>query len=112
MAYEAGLQVDPSSDILKKGMAEVEKAMKADGPDPMAQMGQMFSAPGLMTKLENHSKTKEFMKDPNFVAKVKSMQAGGGLRQDMLADPRMLTVLGVLMGIDIVSYLQRTRDRC
>lgn len=112
MAYEAGLQSDPSSDVCKKGLAEVEKAMDndADGdgafsPGGDMGLGKAFSDPQMVRKLENHPKTGPMMKDPAFAAKIRQMQAGGGRAdlQGMLADPRMLTVLGVLMGIDIVG---------
>ena len=113
MAFEAGLQVDPSSDALKKGLADVKKAMDADtangnpfGSGGDMGMGRMFSDPGLSAKLEANPKTKEYMKDPTFRGKVAALQASGGRAglQDMMSDPRMLTVLGVMMGIDIVNY--------
>jgi stress-induced-phosphoprotein 1 len=113
MAYESGLQIEPNSDILKKGLAEVEKAMKTDeeSDSPFAPggdmgLGKMFSDPGLMRKLENNAKTKEFMKDQAFVQKLRLLQASGGKGvdvQSMFADPRFLSVLGVAMGMDIVS---------
>ena len=111
MAYEAGLQVDPSSDVCKKGLADVKKAMDADADSPFSPggdmgLGKMFNDPQMVRKLENNPKTRDFMKDPAFAAKIRKMQGGGGQAElsGMLADPRMLTVLGVLMGIDIVSF--------
>jgi stress-induced-phosphoprotein 1 len=103
MAYEAGLQVDPSSDVLKKGLAEVKKAMDSDPSNPMDQMNRFFTDPALFGKLEANPKTREYMKDAAFVQKIRQLQSGSGMPQDMLADPRMLTVLGVAMGIDLVS---------
>jgi stress-induced-phosphoprotein 1 len=110
MAYEEGLQVDESSDILKRGLDEVKRAMDAEmGPGAGAGMdmglGQMFSDPQLVTKLQNNAKTRGFMQDPEFAQKVYALQASGG-KADMtqlFGDKRMLTVLGVLMGVDIVS---------
>ena len=116
MAYEAGLQSDPSSDVCKKGLAEVKVAMdKEDGAFGSGGdmgLGKAFSDPQMVKKLENHPKTGPMMKDPAFAAKIRQLQAGGGKTdlQGMLADPRMLTVLGVLMGIDIVSYALRNED--
>jgi stress-induced-phosphoprotein 1 len=109
MAYEAGLQIEPQSDVLKRGLADVQKALENDSAAPFANggdmgLGRMFSDPGLVAKLENHPKTREHMKDPQFRQSIAAMQAGGGRNiQSMMADPRMLTVLGVAMGIDIVS---------
>lgn len=107
MAYEEGLQVDEKSDVLKKGLAEVQRAMdnEAMGPGADMGMGKMFSDPQLMAKLAAHPKTKDFVNDPSFVAKIQQLQSSGG-KADMASlfgDPRMLSVLGVLMGVDIVS---------
>ncbi|KAK1924478.1 chaperone [Papiliotrema laurentii] len=109
-AYETGLQIDPANDVLKRGLDEVKKAMEndANGPfaggagDPMG-LGRMFSDPGLVRKLESHPKTADAMKDPAFRQKVAALQASGGMAdlQGMMSDPRMLSVLGVAMGIDI-----------
>lgn len=106
MAYEKGLQVEPNSDVLKRGLTEVKNAMDADfGPAGDMGLGQMFTDPNLMSKLESNPKTAEFMKDSTFRSRILQMQASGGKAdmQTMFSDPRMLTVLGVLMGVDIVS---------
>jgi len=67
-------------------------------------LGRMFSDPGLIKKLESHPKTKDAMLDPGFRRKVEALQKGGQADlQGMMGDPRMLSVLGVAMGIDIVS---------
>lgn len=106
MAYEEGLQVEPESALLKKGLADVQKIMDQEmgGSDPMG-MGQMFSDPQLKAKLMANPKTMQMMKDPAFAAKIDQLAASGGKADmaQMFGDPRMLTVLGVLMGVDIVS---------
>lgn len=111
MAYEAGLQAEPESAPCKKGLDEVKKAMDNDqsspfGPGGDMGLGKIFNDPNMMSKLENHPKTKGFMADPGFRGKVAQLQASGGQAglQEMMGDPRMLTVLGVMMGIDIVSF--------
>lgn len=113
MSYEAGLQADPKDPSCTKGLSEVKKAMDDSPENPFGPggmggdmgLGKMFSDPGLIPKLYAHPKTKEAMKDPSFVAKVQQLQrGGGGFGADMLSDPRMLTVLGVAMGVDIVSW--------
>ncbi|OCF38498.1 stress-induced-phosphoprotein 1 [Kwoniella heveanensis CBS 569] len=109
MAYEAGLQADPSADVCKKGLADVKRAMETDsssgspfGPGGDMGLGKIFNDPGMITKLENHPKTKEYMNDPTFRSNVARLQSSGGRDlQNMMGDPRMLTVLGVMMGIDI-----------
>lgn len=109
MAYEEGLQADPSNDVLRRGLEEVKKAMENDENGPFAGgdmgLGRMFTDPGLISKLENHPKTRDSMRDPSFRQKIAALQASGGKGdlQGMMMDPRMLSVLGVAMGIDIVS---------
>ena len=113
MAYEAGLEAEPNSEPCKKGLNEVQKAMDTDTSSPFGPgggggdmgLGKIFNDPGMMAKLESNPKTKGFMADPQFRAKVQQLQASGGTSglQEMMGDPRMLTVLGVMMGIDIVS---------
>ncbi|WRT66082.1 uncharacterized protein IL334_003035 [Kwoniella shivajii] len=107
MAYEEGLQSDPNSDVLKKGMADVKRVMENESGSPFGPggdmgLGKIFNDPSMITKLENHPKTKEHMKDPSFRSSVARLQASGGKDMGaMMGDPRMLTVLGVMMGIDI-----------
>jgi stress-induced-phosphoprotein 1 len=114
MAYEEGLQADSADASCNKGLAEVKKAMDDSAENPFGGsgnsgmpdmgLGKIFSDPGLMAKLSNHPKTRDAMRDPSFVAKVQGLQRGGGaMGADMLSDPRMLTVLGVAMGVDIVN---------
>lgn len=81
----------------------MDAEMGPGGPD--MGLGQMFSDPQLIAKLENNPKTAAFMKDPSFAQKISALQASGGKAdmQQLFGDQRMLTVLGVLMGVDIVS---------
>ncbi|BEI80048.1 hypothetical protein CcaverHIS002_0105770 [Cutaneotrichosporon cavernicola] len=110
MAYEEGLQVEPESALLKKGLTEVQKVMDQEmgGPNDGMGMGQLFSDPQLKAKLAANPKTAGMLRDPSFAAKIDQIAASGG-KTDMtqlFSDPRMLTVLGVLMGVDI-SAMER-----
>lgn len=111
MAYDEGLQIEPESQPLKKGLADVKRVMDQEmgGPNDGMGMGQLFNDPQLKAKLAANPKTAEMMRDPAFAAKIEQIAASGG-KTDMtqlFGDPRMLTVLGVLMGVDIVSHLFR-----
>lgn len=109
MAYESGLQIDENDAACKKGLSEVKKAMDESDESPFGAggdmgLGKMFSDPNLIPRLQAHPKTMGFMKDPAFVEKIRGLSRGGNaLSAEALGDPRMLTVLGVAMGIDIVS---------
>lgn len=74
-----------------------------DGPfgDPSGGIGQMFSDPNLIQKLGKNPKTSAYLADPSFMAKLQAMQANPKNAQDLFSDPRMIQVLGVLMGVDM-----------
>ncbi|KAF4819265.1 Heat shock protein sti1-like protein [Colletotrichum siamense] len=104
-AYEEGLKVDPNNAGLKKDLAAVQKAMKAeaggDAGDPGLGLGNMFNDPQLLQKLAANPKTSSFLSDPSFMAKLQQMKENPKASPDLFSDPRMLQVLGVLMGVDM-----------
>ncbi|KAM6485398.1 hypothetical protein HDV62DRAFT_354776 [Trichoderma sp. SZMC 28011] len=103
-AYEAGLKHDPNNAQLKSGLSSVEKAMQAEaggGLDPTGGIGNMFKDPQLIQKLASNPKTSGFLADPTFMAKLQQVQQNPLNSQDLFSDPRMIQVLGVLMGVDM-----------
>ncbi|TPX16028.1 uncharacterized protein E0L32_000362 [Thyridium curvatum] len=106
-AYEAGLKIDPNNAGLKNDLAGVNRAIEAEvsggagGMDPAAGLGQMFSDPQLIQKLAANPKTSAFLADPTFMQKLQSIQQNPKNTQDLFSDPRLIQVLGVLMGVDM-----------
>ncbi|KAM0343207.1 hypothetical protein ACHAPU_008800 [Fusarium lateritium] len=103
-AYEEGLKLDANNATLKSGLASVKKAMDAEvgGPqDPSGGLGQMFNDPQMIQKLASNPKTSGFLADPSFMAKLQSLKDNPTNAADMFSDPRLLTVMGVLMGVDL-----------
>ncbi|KAH6669313.1 putative heat shock protein sti1 like protein [Halenospora varia] len=106
-AYEEGLKLDPTNAQNKSGKAAVERAIdaeaKADGVtgDPMGGLGGAFNDPQLIQKLAANPKTSKFLADPSFMAKLQQIKNNPNDSQAMFSDPRMIQVLGVLMGIDM-----------
>ncbi|KAL7939420.1 hypothetical protein V8C35DRAFT_286570 [Trichoderma chlorosporum] len=103
-AYEAGLKHDANNAQLKSGLASVEKAMQAEagaGLDPTGGIGNMFKDPNLIQKLASNPKTSSFLADPAFMVKLQQIQQNPLNSQDLFSDPRMIQVLGVLMGVDM-----------
>ncbi len=94
----------------------MRQRLAASGPpDPSNSLGNLFAAPDLLAKLTANPKTRSMMNDQALVDKVKLLQAqaGAGGKVDigaMMQDPRMMTVLGVLMGIDLVRAGRETGD--
>ncbi|KAK2054572.1 TPR-like protein [Colletotrichum caudatum] len=61
----------------------------------------MFNDPQLIQKLAANPKTASFLADPAFMAKLQQMKENPKGSPDLFTDPRMLQVLGVLMGVDM-----------
>ncbi|KAH7326449.1 cytochrome c biogenesis factor [Stachybotrys elegans] len=102
-AYEDGLKYDANNAQLKSGLASVQKAMQQEsgGADPMGGIGQMFSDPNMIQKLASNPKTSSLLADPAFMAKLQAIKQNPQNAQDIFSDPRMIQVLGVLMGVDM-----------
>ena len=69
--------------------------------DPMGGLGSMFNDPQLIQKLAQNPKTSKFLADPTFMAKLNAIKQNPSGSQDIFSDPRMIQVLGVLMGVDM-----------
>lgn len=104
-AYNDGLKVEPGSAALTKGLREVEHAKSADA-DASAEsgLGSMFRDPNMLAKLAANPKTASLLADRDFVAKLQALQTSRSLPADALSDPRMIQVLGALMGVDMQAF--------
>ncbi|PTD11267.1 Heat shock protein sti1 [Fusarium culmorum] len=114
-AYEEGLKHDANNAQLKSGLASVKKAIDAEvgGPqDPSGGLGQMFNDPQLMQKLASNPKTSGFLADPSFMAKLQSIKDNPSNASEIFSDPRLLTVMGVLMGVDLEMRERLSYARC
>ncbi|UZJ53852.1 hypothetical protein CBS101457_003172 [Exobasidium rhododendri] len=102
-AYEEGFKIAPSDAALKKGLEDVKKAQDSeDGPG--GGMGKMFQDPQMFQKLAANPKTAPLLADAGFMAKLKSIQANPNEAMTAFQDPRMIQVMGVLMGIDLQAF--------
>lgn len=106
-AYEEGLKLDPNNAQNKTGLASVKRAIDAEAKqdgvtgDPTGGIGNMFADPQLIQKLAANPKTSKFLADPSFMLKLKQIQSNPTNTQDLFSDPRLIQVLGVLMGVDM-----------
>jgi stress-induced-phosphoprotein 1 len=64
-------------------------------------LGKMFSDPNMLGKLASNPRTAKYLSDPAFLQKLQMIQKNPRLAENALQDPRMIDVLGALMGIDI-----------
>lgn len=96
-AYDEGLKVDPDNKLLKDGQANAMKnASRGE-----RSMPNMFGAPDLWSKLEKDPRTKDFVKDPSFVTTMKTLQSNPNAIMQHLSDPRVMSALSVIMGVDV-----------
>lgn len=102
-AYKAGLGVAPEDAALKKGLADVERARDA-GQDPAASMANLFRDPQLFEKVAANPNTASLLADPAFAGKLRELQTNPGAAMSALQDPRMIQVMGVLMGLDLKAF--------
>lgn len=102
-AYGKALELDPSNAMAKDGLQSAKEAQA--GPDPGLGMNDMFSKftdPQLINKLKVNPKTADLMRDPALVEKVKKMQNNPqAVAADMMSDPRLMTVITTILGIDL-----------
>ena len=54
-----------------------------------------------MNKLRNHPKTRDLFSDPSYAPLIQELQTNPGAMATKLADPRVLTTLSVLLGVDL-----------
>lgn len=101
-AYKKALELDPSNAMAQNGLSAVDSAETSRNAAPDMGLGKIFSDPNLITKLRDNPKTAELMKDPELVTKVLQLQSNpqAGM-STMLSDPRMMTIMAALMGIDL-----------
>lgn len=64
----------------------------------------MFQSPDMFAKLQANPKTAPLLADPAFRLKLQQMQANPKLGADAFQDPRMIQVIGVLMGVDLNAF--------
>ncbi|KAJ3836336.1 activator of Hsp70 and Hsp90 chaperone [Lentinula raphanica] len=102
-AYEAGLEIEDSAP-LRKGLQEVKdaKAFDLQGQNDQNPFASMFADPNLIGKLASNPRTSKHLADPSFVQKLQFYQRNPQLLD--MNDPRMIDVLGVLMGIDMQGF--------
>ncbi|EPY50621.1 chaperone activator Sti1 [Schizosaccharomyces cryophilus OY26] len=104
-AYEEGLKFDPRNAQLLNGLKSVEAAQSSAGGDggfnPFAKMTSQLNDPKFIEKLASNPETSSLLGDAGFMTKLQNIQKNPGSIMSELNDPRMMKVIGMLMGIDI-----------
>ena len=98
-AYEEGLVNEPNNEQLKEGLQEVRA--KLSSQQHGAKLMNPFSGPDVMNKLQNNPKTRAMFDDPTYRQLIQELQSNPSAMATKLGDPRVLTTLSVLLGVDL-----------
>ncbi|CAK9859760.1 unnamed protein product [Sphagnum jensenii] len=108
-SYKQGLQHEPGNEALKSGLADAEASKSRSRPRPpsgSSPFGDMFSSPDVWAKIQADPRTRSYLQQPDFVAKLREAQRDPSSVTRHISDPRMMQVIGLLLGINI-----QTADR-
>ncbi|KAH9314049.1 hypothetical protein KI387_022676, partial [Taxus chinensis] len=98
-AYKKGLELDPTNEGLKSGLADAQAASRSrPAPSPF---GNIFQGPELWAKLTADPKTRLYLQQPDFVKMIQDLQKNPNNMNLYLTDPRMMQALGVLLNINL-----------
>ncbi|XP_060207271.1 hsp70-Hsp90 organizing protein 2 [Lycium barbarum] len=111
-AYKKGLQIDPTNDALKSGLADAESAQaqaqarSRPGPGgPASPFGDAFSGPEMWAKLTGDASTRAYLQQPDFVNMMKDIQKNPNNLNLYLKDQRVMQALGVLLGVKLSTRM-------
>lgn len=100
--YKKALELDASNKAAKEGLDQVHRTQQARQAQPDLGLTQLFADPNLIENLKKNPKTSEMMKDPQLVAKlIGYKQNPQAIGQDLFTDPRLMTIMATLMGVDL-----------
>ena len=104
-AYETGLGLEPGNAQMQQGLKQCNDAISSGArkPQPGDKSRNPFAIPDLMTRMAANPKTAALLNQPDFVSTLQELQRANTGPEAMmrhLGDARVMTALGVLMGID------------
>ena len=100
-AYEKGLDVEPGLAMLTKGLEDAKRESEKASPGGMGGLGSVFAAPDVISKIASNPQTASFLADPSFMMKINELQRNPNAISNHMSDPRIMQVLGMLMGVNI-----------
>ncbi|KAL1917433.1 uncharacterized protein VTP21DRAFT_3826 [Calcarisporiella thermophila] len=94
LAYREGLKHEPNNPQLKKALEDLENSF-----NPQDALGRLFSG-DILAKIGGNPKLAPYLTEPDYVEKIKAIQANPSVLTMHMQDKRILTTMMGLMGID------------
>ncbi|ODN05597.1 Stress-induced-phosphoprotein 1 [Orchesella cincta] len=101
--YETGISCDPNNAQLRQGLDEAKEAKNRQNAGPAPNFANPFSDPAILIKLKNDPRTSKWMDDPEYLALVRELQTNPKALGTKISDPRVMTTLSVLLGMEIAD---------
>ncbi|KAJ3099654.1 Hsp90 cochaperone [Phlyctochytrium bullatum] len=109
-AYQAGLAIEPSNAQLQKGLKDSEAALTELETEGMAgPFGKLFAG-DVFAKIAGNPKLASFLAQPDFVQMVRDCQSNPKNIERYMQDPRMMSLMFGLMGIDATATSNMNMD--
>lgn len=102
-AFKEGLANFPDDKGLKNGLESVEREKNGPPTDSGLGMANLFG-PDMMAKIALDPKTRGYMNDPDFMAKIQILQKDPDKLGTMINDPRIMDVFKVMLGMNGMDF--------